>query len=356
MYQKKSNIGLYIIIAVVIVALGLVLPGQWEHNVKVPAMIIPQKEWVMLRETDGSIRTIERDYLDGGLHRLQSYKVDRGDHMQFWKNGSITSGSVVEEGDTLGIIRSRRLNRAIRQIRRELSVAKEDLKMRAAGEKPALVEEAEARVEEVQQRLQLLRQLLDRQEKLFEEELISQQQIDSLRIRLKILQSQLHAEQARVEALRSGAKEEERSMLQKRIEGLRKELRLLVNNKKRHTLTIPLNGIFYSQVSADTMFTIKSINKIAVMGLPQSESGRISSGDTVKIKFASVSSSLDGYIHHVEERARPVRGNNLMPVYVTFGRQSVSLPYGTQTETRIMLGTRSSWAYIKQFIKHTFSR
>jgi hypothetical protein len=191
---------------------------SWNYTVKTPIKVMPEKEWVLLRETDGSLRMLTRNYLKGRVSNLNSYKIDRGDHFRFLVADSLNSNKKVEKGDTIGYLHSRRFDRTIQQIKRSLRVARQELEMMAAGSKPSLIRQARQQLEVLNERERLVEELLQRNEKLFEKNLISIQQLDSLETRLNIIRHRKQAARENLNALRNGAKKEHIEMLKARVE------------------------------------------------------------------------------------------------------------------------------------------
>ena len=131
--SRKSLIIWIVVISVIV--LLLVLPIKLNHSLHVKGKILPGKEWIVYKGTDGRLTSLLTNYKTG---INQSYDVtlfDRGDAMKFTFNTALHSGSHIEIDDTIAVLYSNEIERQIENLKGLIASAKASLILYATREK-----------------------------------------------------------------------------------------------------------------------------------------------------------------------------------------------------------------------------
>ena len=84
----------------------LLLPFQIPYKITVPGKVLPTKEWLVVKGTDGRLMTSLINH-KAGVHENYAVRLfERGDAVQFSFNPNIVAGSSVSTNDTIGVIYS----------------------------------------------------------------------------------------------------------------------------------------------------------------------------------------------------------------------------------------------------------
>jgi hypothetical protein len=113
--------------AITIVILFLIIPINISYKIYVKGKLLPNKEWIIYKGTDGRLTSLITNYRSG---MNQSYDVtlfDRGDAMRFSFNQKLHSGSRLFVNDTVAIVYSNEIERQIENLKGEIIAAKASL-------------------------------------------------------------------------------------------------------------------------------------------------------------------------------------------------------------------------------------
>ena len=142
MLTLNSHKKIIIWVAVItIIILSLILPINIKYNIYVKGKLLPNKEWIIYKGTDGRLTSLITNYRTG---MNQSYDVtlfDRGDAMRFSFNQKLHSGSRLFVNDTVAIVYSNEIERQIENLKGEIIAAKASLSLNLTGEKEAIIEQ-----------------------------------------------------------------------------------------------------------------------------------------------------------------------------------------------------------------------
>ena len=137
--SRKSLIIWIVVISVIV--LLLVLPIKLNYSLHVKGKILPGKEWIVYKGTDGRLTSLLTNYKTG---INQSYDVtlfDRGDAMKFTFNTALHSGSHIEIDDTIAVLYSNEIERQIENLKGLIASAKASLILYATGEKESIIKQ-----------------------------------------------------------------------------------------------------------------------------------------------------------------------------------------------------------------------
>ena len=97
-------------VAVIVV---LVVPFKVPYSIKTSGKLMPAKEWILSKGSDGRLIENLFDHQRGVSEKFSVIQFDRGDAVQFKLNDDLASNSTIVAGDTVGSIRSNEIERQI---------------------------------------------------------------------------------------------------------------------------------------------------------------------------------------------------------------------------------------------------
>ena len=94
------------ILSSVAVIVALVMPFKVPYSIKTSGKLVPAKEWILSKGSDGRLIESLFDHQKGVSESFSVTQFDRGDAVQFKLNDDLASNSTIVAGDTVGSIRS----------------------------------------------------------------------------------------------------------------------------------------------------------------------------------------------------------------------------------------------------------
>jgi hypothetical protein len=239
-----------------VLIISLILPIDINYNIFVKGKLLPVKEWIIYKGTDGRLTSLLTNYKTGMNESYDVTLFDRGDVMRFSFNPQLHSGLNIKAEDTIAIVYSNEIERQIENLKGEILSAKASLSLNLTGEKEAIIEQENKTLDYSIKQSEEQKKILDRVKALYDKGLASQEEYEIAKgnYELNLINSSIS--KARLEAVQTGAKKEQVSFIKSQIISLENELAILQKRFKGFTITSPINGLINRKTNSDTLLTI----------------------------------------------------------------------------------------------------
>lgn len=289
------------ILPILLLSVAAFLPGQiaLPIDLEAPGMIVPQREWTLMRGPDGELRTVLIDHRLGRIEAVSVLGWERGDHGSFRLHPR--PGQAVALGDTIGQTRSLDLERELVQIRGELAVELASLAAGGAGQKESVVREARARLEQARAQADLHLREAARVEALAARELATPSALETAATAARMARLEVDLAAAQLTSVATGLRDPEQAVIRARVVALQEDLAGLIRKEKGSTLVAPLSGRFASYVAGDTLCAIQDTAAyVVLLPIRWSELERLLPGQAVEVRIDGIETAIHGRVARVE--------------------------------------------------------
>lgn len=343
-----------ILVAVASLLLFLMLPVSLSWTIHVPCKILPAREWLLMKNNDGSVLTMFSDYLQGSVENYSVMSVVRGDAFRFDLMPSLKPGDIVDAGEAVIRIYSHELARELSRLSGELSVAKASLAAMKSGEKEAIAQEAERGLVLAKERAETEDLVFQRQDSLYQRRLISREAFELARSTSQMSAIEVAIAEARLQTVRTGAKPEEIRMIESQIEGLEAEIGVLSDQVGTLTLASPFMGVFQSFPGSDTLCTVEDTARVILMPIPIIHLAEVAPGQSVKLRIPGRTGRLEGEVVRLEQRVRIINGVQVIMATAVLNSGVKTLPSNLIVMGLIETGRLSPGQYLMRWFSDIF--
>lgn len=321
----------------VIAALVLVsLPIPFPFNIETSGKILPSREWLLCKGTDGGLFSTLIDHKYGIVKNYTIIQAERGDAGGFAFRPEIFAYNYVEEGDTIGQFYSNEIERRFVRLRGELAAALASLALYNTGEKPSVVREAQNRIEFAIKETEERHKILERQRKLFQEQLISLEELEISQLSAQLSEIKKNIAEDQFRMVSTGAKQEHIDYIRSQIAMLHSELSIYEDRLNSFVITSPIAGILNRTFSGDTLTIIADTSAyVLFMPLRLGDFEHISKGQAVEIAAMTVEKPFYGEIIHVDNNVYNLNGNQVVFVAAEFNADDREIQPGLLTRCKI---------------------
>lgn len=339
------------IFTIVILTAVFLAPDQVACTVESAGKVLPVREWMLIQEEDGALKTSLRDHLNGTVDAYSVNRFERGDVMQFSIHPSMSAKRFVEKGDTVGEIYSNEIVFRLTELGGELATAVASLRLFEAGEKPALLEEAQQSLARLKTQASEHQKILDRLEKLYEQQLVSAQELEIAQGQQEIYKADIAIGQAQLKARQTGARQEQIDVTVSEIEALQNAINTLQERLENQIIRAPLSGYIARSFASDTMFTVRDTTGfIALIPIHWKEAQQIETGDSVALSIPETNITLSGLLHDVGDNVERINGMQVVPAIAHFNGYEPSALPGIIAKTRINCGNSTLMNYLQRVL------
>ncbi|NUO82448.1 hypothetical protein HUU05_20425 [candidate division KSB1 bacterium] len=337
---------------IVLVSLLLLftLPLRIPYAIKVPGKILPAREWIVAKGTDGRLMTTLVDHALGVTTGYAILQFERGDAVQFSLHTALASGATVAANDTIGLVSSSSMERELLRLRGELSAAQASLELSRSGEKEAIVAEARQQLAHAMTAADEYNKTLQRQKALYEQRLISQEEYDLAQGQSRLYAIAIAIAEAKLQSVQSGAKQEELELVHAQIAALQGEIEVLQRRATTaFTLTAPFAGVTQRAPSGDTLLVLADNSKyVLLMPVRWSERKYLAHEQAVLLRAREVFNLPQAELLKVEQTAYNLHGRPTLLATAILEDETGELAPGLMLQCAIQCQPVSPWEYIRR--------
>ena len=260
--KAKSSIfwiGIFILIVVVL------LPVKIPYTINPPGKILPVREWIVIKGSDGRLITQLKNNQCGTIDNYSVSQFERGDAVQFKLKSNIVSGAYVSANDTIAAIYSNEIERQYTQLQGELGVAMASLEVSRTGEKVSVINEERNLLEYRKEQMEESKKQFERTEVLFSKNLVSQEDYEIAKSTNELNKINVKISETHLQSLITGSKPEQLDYIRAEISSLKNQIRILQKRFENYTLISPVNGIVNQIYSGDTILVISDTSAYVII-------------------------------------------------------------------------------------------
>jgi hypothetical protein len=298
-----------------IIAVIILLIVRFPYDIKVPCQIVGQKSWALIQvEPDKLIsKTYDNNY-DKTLN-FTLLQFDREDFVQF--QHFLKEDIWIYKDDPVAKVMS--LDNQIRfaNLSGELEKARDNLAIATAGEKEALTEEAERALELARIQFEAYAPQYQRNKELYKKNLISPSEWEITRATYDGYQSNIALQEARLEVMRTGEKDEIVRYMQDHVTQLQNQVQLMDTKMGLGDIRAPFDGII-SYPSQDSVLCLieNTDSLLCKFPIPAAELKYVNSGQTISIRLYETDKEYEAILLNSGRRSKILNG---LPVYIGTG-------------------------------------
>ncbi len=343
--SRKSLIIWIVVISVIV--LLLVLPIKLNYSLHVKGKILPGKEWIVYKGTDGRLTSLLTNYKTG---INQSYDVtlfDRGDAMKFTFNTALHSGSQIEIDDTIAVLYSNEIERQIENLKGLIASAKASLILYATGEKESIIKQEKKNLEYAIRQTDEQKKILDRTEALFNKGLVSQEEYELVKGNYDLNEINIAISKARLEGVETGVKKEQIGLIKSQIIFLEKELDVMQKRFKGFTITSPINGIISRKTNSDTLMIISDVSEFILLNpVKVSDKKYISDSAHVDVFMNQSRQNITANVYEIDNNVKIINGIQVVTITSKINGNSKDLYPSLMVDCYIHTGSLSPLQYL----------
>ena len=348
--NKKKYLLPLIIVSAILLVLILNLLIKPELSIKTVCEVFPKEKWVLTKGDNGQIISSVIDYTKGRTVQYSLNLFERGEYisLQF----SVNDGKkIINKGDTLVTIISSDVKDRLSEIEGDLEVAKASLKSQSTGEKESLINEAQARLDYTEEKINEQNVLLKRERELYQKGLSSQQEFETQKWIVDLLEIEKKIYKAQIKDLSTGVKSEEVDLLKSQINSFSSRLNLIKERQNNLTLTAPISGYMTDVFSPDTLLALINDDEIILHTPVKIEDlGLLKTGQTVKLKIEDLDKDYTGLIIAISHEVKFINNQQIAFVSIAVNNKDKKLLSGMLKESYLRIKEISFFEYIKRFL------
>jgi hypothetical protein len=311
---SRKRLFFWVILITLFIVL-LLLPIKLNYNLYVKGKILPSKEWIIYKGTDGRLTSQLINYKTG---ISQSYDVnlfDRGDAMHFAFNPGIYSGSQIFVNDTIGVVNSNEIERQIENLKGEIISAKALLSLNLTGEKQAIIDQENKNLEYAIKQAEEQKKILDRIQVLYDKGLASEEEYEIAKGNYDLNNINISISKARLQSVESGSKQEQIDLIKSQIVSLQNELMVLQKRFKGFNIISPLSGMVNRKTNSDTLLTISDVSEfILINPVKVNDKKFISDSAVIDIYAVGKKQNVNTYVINIDNNVKIVNGIQVVTV------------------------------------------
>jgi hypothetical protein len=307
-----------ILIAIFVVILIVLVAVKFPYNIKAPCQIVPKTEWSLIRVNPDKLKS---RVLDNGDRKILSYALlqyDREDFVQFEMNPQLQNNQQITAGDTIAALSSSKNQMTLANYEGELEKALANLAMVSTGEKVALQEEALEALRMAEIEYEAFEPQHKRKMELFQKDLIGAEEWEITQASYNIYQRNVVMARARLNAIRSGEKQEIIHYMQAQIDLLIEQIKLSRNKMNLEIIRSPLHGRLIFSGSDSVICKVERVDTLlARMAIPAGELKYTTPGQNVDILISENGNYYTAEVINVHKGNFFING---LPVYILTAR------------------------------------
>jgi HlyD family secretion protein len=226
----------------------------------------------------------------------------------------VDEGDSVKPGQPIARLSDRDVSAELLKTQAQLQEQQARFHMLQAGTRPQELELAAATEEKARERLPFARKVLERAQKLFQEGLAAQKEIDEAQEEVAVRQKELEEATSKLKLLRAGSRREEIEAAQSQVKRLEAQLQYLSEQRSLLLVTSPIQGVINThrlketvgqQVArGDLIAEVDGLKTIqAEIAVPEREIGDVRPGQPVEVKARAYPEKIfTGVVSSIGER------------------------------------------------------
>ena len=237
------------------------LPIKIHYSFQATSLVYPAKEWYLKRGQNDTYVSELYDLKTNSVSNLKSYIFERGDIPEVHLKEGLQSNDFVNTSDTIAYIHSYFIENELTRLRNSKAVEEAGLNAERTGKKQELIDIANQKYEYAKQQLNLEKKNFTRQEKLFNDSIISQAEYEIYENKYNLAKINVQIARNDLLSLQSGEKTEEIEYIEKKIESYSKQIDKLENLQEQYYIKPPIGGVVSFRPGNESIVTVIDTSK-----------------------------------------------------------------------------------------------
>ena len=347
MLTLSSRKALLLWIIPIAVVVFLLLPIKLNHRVYAKGKILPTKQWVLYKGTDGRLTSQLMNYKTGISESYDVNLFDRGDAMQFSFNPELHSGSRIKIYDTIAVVYSNEIERQIENLKGQIISAKASLSLNLTGEKQSVIEQENKTLEYAIKQAEEQKKILDRIKVMYDKDLVSKEEYEIAKGSYDLNIINIGISKARLQIAETGAKQEQIGFIKSQIFSLENELVVLQKRFNGFTISSPVSGLVSRKINSDTLMMIEDVSEfILICPIKVAEKKFISDSASIEIYALGKKQNVDVKIIELDNTVNILNGIQVITVTSGIKGKSSDLISNLMVDCYILTGKLSPVEYL----------
>jgi putative peptide zinc metalloprotease protein len=277
----------------------------------------------------------------------------------------VDEGDTVKPGQPIARLSDRDVSAELQKTKAELQEQQARLHMLQIGARPQELALATATEEKAKERLPFARKELERAQKLFQEGLAAQKEIDKAQEEVAVRQNELEEASSKLKLLVAGSRREEIEAAQSAVERLQAQLQYLNGQRSLLLVSSPVQGIINTHrlketvgrrvARGDLIAEVDGLNTIeAEIAVPEREIADVRPGQQVEVKArAYPEKTFTGLVASISTKAAreddTLEGKSIL-VTTQLDNSALLLKSGMTGSAKIVCGKRRMLDLLKRRI------
>ncbi|MCK5075626.1 MAG: hypothetical protein KAR38_04575 [Calditrichia bacterium] len=282
---------------------------KFVFTIKTNGQIFPQKQWILYKGNDGNLNSVYQNLKNGFIEEFKVIQPERGDAARFKLNKKIKKSGNITQNDTVGVFQSYVLNSKLASLNTDLVEAEKMQIIYATGEKTSVIELAQKELKASEEMFFKTQKMLARNKELYEQELVSEQELEILQSEYEIQKLQAEAKNKEIEILLDGSKKEQIDFWTARVNAIKEEIKIYKAQKSDYNILSPISGKIIESVLSDTLLFVGDFKNLIVK-IPVFLEDRESISESMEIKVLSpvFKNNIKGKIIHFDNVVHTFNG------------------------------------------------
>ncbi len=334
-----------------IVLIIFLLSFKFPYKIEEWGKIVPTKEWLLLKGTDGRLIEMLYDYEKGVPQQMKVRLVERGDVMTFNLHENIRSGYSVNIGDTIGVIYSSEIEQDFADLQGELAVANSNLRSLLEGEKSSIISTTEQQYNFARKEVEEQLRIVERLEKLYKEDLAAKEQYEIELGRLRLAEIQVTIAESEMETAKTGAKSGQITLAKSQIASLENQIAALEKQLRLMKITAPVSGRVTRMFANDTLMAIGDTSEqILFMPIPLDDYQYLVKEEKVIVEIGGyVNATFNGTLIDKHQAVDQLNGKQILMTGIRLDKNSAKIKPGLMAKCVINCQTVSFWELLQRF-------
>lgn len=336
---KRLWIGLFLILVAVII-ISAFLPA--ERTVKGVCLIEASQRWTLSELRPGTFESRATDLAADRLILYRLFQFDRPSFMDMDFSG-LEEGQIrhCEAGQIVARVNASSLELELAERGGELEEARARLAGLNAGAKPEELDQARIGEARAAADLDAWRAQAQRQERLFADGIISEEQWEETRSELRLKELSLELARAEYRVLNSGAREVDLEAERVRIRGLENELLALGDLLAAQTIHTPIAGRLIQGGDEGVILSAANLDSVVVHILLPQQIGTLPQVGLPFTAHIPGVGEIEGRVIRMDRRAMQTRIGSFLSVYGIVDNPDHALEEGMQGRASLHCGQTS---------------
>jgi biotin carboxyl carrier protein len=310
--QLKSH---WWFIPITAACLALALFVKWPFVVQSPCYFSAVEEWELVQNNPSRLFSRLKQNAQMKVASFTNLQFDRQDFLQCSFDPKPLSGQTVEKNQVLGEIESSENQIQLADFQGQLNTARANLRMIQTGQKEAVQKEAMEALNLAKTQYTNYLPLYKRNQKLLEQHLISDEQWEMIRSTEERLRQNVQVQEAQLQVVRTGEKQETIRMIQADVARLEDQLQKIQNKISLAQIRTPIAGVFSNSLRDSILCRVSRLDSVVCTLMVRSDQiPYVRRGQTVTVRNAETGFRNVGTIFVIDQKSTMVSGRPMFMV------------------------------------------